>query len=74
VTETGTVMRVSVDLDLCAGHGRCWNVAPAIFGSDEQGFCEILQAEITPALLTAAKAGVENCPEGAISLSPAESG
>lgn len=63
-----STLTVHVDLDLCAGHGRCWDVAPSIFGSDEQGFCELVRPTITPAYLNDAEAGVANCPEGAISL------
>jgi ferredoxin len=59
---------VEVNFDLCAGHGRCWSVAPAVFGSDEQGFCEVLQPVATSAYLAEANAGIANCPEGAIAL------
>jgi ferredoxin len=68
MAEVASTHRVRADSDLCAGHGRCWNIAPEIFGSDEQGFCEVLRPDITPVYLSEAQAAVANCPEGAISL------
>ena len=35
-------MKVRVDPDLCVGHGRCYVLAPDVFGADDYGHCEIL--------------------------------
>lgn len=61
-----------VDGDLCTGHGRCYALAPDVFGPDDYGHCELLVADgvIDPALEPQARAGVENCPERAITLEP----
>jgi ferredoxin len=59
---------VRVDLDLCVGHGRCYALAPDVFGADDYGHCEILVSEVEGALLDQARIGVENCPERAIFL------
>lgn len=62
-------MRVSVDVHVCTGHGRCYVLAPDVFGSDDYGHCEVLISE--PGTLeheTQARLGAENCPERAISI------
>jgi ferredoxin len=59
-------MKVRVDANLCVGHGRCYELAPDVFGEDERGHCTILRAQVPPELEKQARAGEENCPEGAI--------
>ena len=61
-------MKVRVDLDLCVGHGRCYELAPEIYGEDERGHCRIKIAQVPPELEKAAQLGSDNCPEGAIFL------
>ena len=63
-------MRVAVDADLCTGHGRCYALAPDLFGPDDFGHCEILVADgvVAAELADQARVGAENCPERAISL------
>ena len=31
-------MRVSIDSATCQGHGRCYDLAPDLFGEDEEGY------------------------------------
>jgi ferredoxin len=33
---------VRVDMAKCVGHGRCYELAPEIFGEDERGHCRVL--------------------------------
>ena len=62
-------MKVVVDTVLCTGHGRCYALAPEVFGADDFGHCEILIAEpLIAAHAAQAKLGAENCPERAISV------
>lgn len=63
-------MRVRVDADVCTGHGRCYALAPEVFGPDDRGHCEILVAEavVPEALVDQARLGRDNCPELAIEL------
>jgi ferredoxin len=61
-------MKLRVDVDMCTGHGRCYALAPEVFGADEFGHCEILVPHVDGPLLQQAKLGVENCPEQAISF------
>ena len=30
-------MRVRIEAELCTGHGRCYSLAPDVFGSDDDG-------------------------------------
>ncbi|MBM3674749.1 MAG: ferredoxin [Actinobacteria bacterium] len=63
-------MRVSVDEATCVGHGRCYALAPEVYGADDFGHCEILVADgLVPAEAQhAARIGAEACPEHAITL------
>ena len=57
-----------LDAALCSGHGRCYVLAPEVFGEDERGHCVLLVEQVEGESLTAALSGEQNCPEGAISL------
>lgn len=61
--------RVSVDADLCTGHGRCYSLAPDVFDSDDVGHCVVLVENVSGEFESAAKTGQQNCPEQAINLS-----
>lgn len=63
-------MRVRVDAAVCSGHGRCYALAPDVFGPDDFGHCEILvtDGEVPEGLQAQARTGRDNCPELAISL------
>ena len=39
------MMRVTVDADVCTGHGRCYALAPDVFAPDDFGHCEIVVAD-----------------------------
>ena len=65
-------MRVQIDPALCQGHGRCYDLAPDLFGEDDDGY-----STLTP--LTAdgrvpsgreddARLAAANCPESAIAV------
>jgi ferredoxin len=64
-------MRVAVDADVCTGHGRCYALAPDVFGPDDFGHCEILVADgqVPEGLEAQARTGRDNCPELAITIS-----
>ncbi|MFQ5513930.1 MAG: ferredoxin [Myxococcota bacterium] len=60
-------MKVHVDLAICVGHGRCYELAPEVFDeSESRGHCVIRHAEIPPELEDQARRAVENCPEQAL--------
>ena len=36
-------MRVQIDSALCQGHGRCYDLAPDLFGDDEDGYATLTE-------------------------------
>ncbi len=62
-------VRVSIDVDRCQGHGRCFSLAPALFTFDDLGNGVVLDDGIVnEAQCDAAYLAVVNCPEHAVSL------
>ena len=61
-------MRVSVDAAKCVGHGRCYVLAPDVFGEDERGHCVLLEEDVPSELEDQARLGADNCPESAIRI------
>jgi len=61
-------MRVRIDPDLCVGHGRCYALAPDVFGADDYGHGLVLVERPEGAQAEQARAGAANCPERAITL------
>lgn len=59
---------VKVDSAKCVGHGRCYELAPAVFGEDDRGHCTVLVATVPPEHEKAALLAAANCPEAAIKL------
>ena len=59
-------MKVELDAARCTGHGRCYELAPEVFGEDAAGRCVLRVEELAPALLEPARRGEANCPERAI--------
>ena len=59
-------MKVSIETDVCQGHGQCVMACPEVFDFDEQGF-SVLKTEDVPAEHEDAVARAErSCPERAI--------
>lgn len=61
-------MRVSIDTDRCQGHGRCFNVAPTVFGFDDLGNGVVLVAKPSGEDVALARLAEANCPEHAITV------
>jgi ferredoxin len=59
-------MKVRVDLAVCVGHGRCYELAPDVFGEDERGHCRLLVETVSAEFQEQARIGAANCPERAI--------
>jgi ferredoxin len=57
-----------VDAEKCTGHGRCYVLAPDVFGEDERGHCVVRSADVPASLAAAARRGEANCPEHAIEV------
>lgn len=62
-------MRVVIDGDLCQGQGRCFSIAPTVFGFDELGSGVVLATgDLSEADLALARLAVANCPEHAVEV------
>ena len=61
-------MKVVLDRPTCVGHGRCYALAPDVFGEDDEGYCVILTPEVPEAQQAKARMAVANCPEEALRL------
>ena len=62
-------MKVRINSQLCQGHGRCYDLAPSLFGDDEEGYGQVLRDGIVPpGEEQDARLAVANCPERAIEL------
>jgi ferredoxin len=53
------------------GHGRCYELAPELFGEDERGHCRILREAVPPRLRERALRAIANCPERALAVDSA---
>jgi len=61
-------MKVRIDPELCVGHGRCYALAPDVFGADDYGHAVVLVDDVDDALVEQARSGEANCPERAITV------
>jgi ferredoxin len=62
-------VKLQISPDLCQGHGRCYDLAPDLFGDDEEGFGQVLGDGIVPPEKERdARLAVANCPGRAIEL------
>jgi ferredoxin len=61
-------VKVRLDAERCTGHGRCYELAPEVFGEDERGRGVVLRESPPPDLAAPARLAERNCPERAISI------
>ena len=62
-------MKVQINPELCQGHGRCYDLAPGLFGADDEGYGKVLGDGIVPREAERdAQLAELNCPEQAIEL------
>jgi ferredoxin len=62
-------VKLWIDSERCQGHGRCYDLAPDLFGEDDEGFGQVLGDATVPASREAdARLAVANCPEQAIEI------
>jgi ferredoxin len=63
-------VKLQINTGLCQGHGRCYDLAPGLFGDDDEGYGTVLgDGTVTPEAEHDARLAVLNCPEQAIELS-----
>jgi ferredoxin len=57
-----------IDTDACAGHGRCYTVAPESFEADEAGYGRVIGVAQSATERAAMEHVAGQCPEQAISV------
>jgi ferredoxin len=68
-TERNALVKLQIEADLCQGHGRCYDLAPGLFGEDEEGYGKVLADGAVPlGNEQDARRAELNCPEHAIRL------
>lgn len=70
-TMGGRDLRYVLDRDVCAGHGRCYALAPESFTSDDVGYGETTDAVHPSGHRAAMDSVAMACPEEAITVEPA---
>jgi ferredoxin len=66
----GDVLKVAIDTGKCQGHGRCYDLAPGLFGEDDEGYGTVLgDGIVTDGRQEQARLAVANCPERAVEIS-----
>jgi ferredoxin len=62
-------VKLHIDSKVCQGHGRCYDLAPELFGDDDEGYGQVLgDGVVPPEREHDAHRAVVNCPEHAIEL------
>ncbi len=62
-------MKVQINPKLCQGHGRCYDLAPRLFGDDDEGYGQVRgDGTVPPEAEPDARLAVLNCPEHAVEL------
>jgi ferredoxin len=62
-------VKVRIDSACCQGHGRCYDLAPGLFGDDDEGYGRVLgEGAVPPDQEQDARRAAANCPERAIEL------
>jgi ferredoxin len=65
----GRIARVQISSERCQGHGRCYDLAPDLFGEDDEGYGTVLgDGAVAPAQERAARLAAANCPEHAVEI------
>jgi ferredoxin len=60
-------VKVQIDSDRCQGHGRCYDLAPDLFGADDEGYGLVLgDGLVSPDRAQEARLAAANCPESAV--------
>jgi AcrR family transcriptional regulator/ferredoxin len=68
-TERSNAVKVQINSELCQGHGRCYDLAPDLFGDDEEGYGRVLgDGDVPPGKEHEARLAESNCPERAIDV------
>lgn len=62
-------MKVVIDDTACHGHGRCYDLAPALFTDDDRGYGQVIgDGALTGDTEQQARSAVLACPERAVTI------
>jgi ferredoxin len=62
-------VRVQISSERCQGHGRCYELAPGLFGADDEGYGMVLgDGTVPPGAEQEARLAEANCPERAVEV------
>jgi ferredoxin len=62
-------VKVHIDSARCQGHGRCYDLAPGLFGEDDEGYGTVLgDGVVPPGHEHDARLAAANCPERAVEV------
>jgi ferredoxin len=62
-------VKVSIDPELCQGHGRCFSIAPTVFAYDDLGNGVVIgDGTLDDSTIELARLAQANCPEHAVSI------
>jgi ferredoxin len=63
-------VEIVVDHESCQGHGRCYDLAPEVFGADDDGHVILLAPgeQVSADAEERTVLAVKNCPERALSV------
>lgn len=61
-------MKLTVNYDLCTGHGRCYELYPELYDAADNGDAVVLLPVVPASYAEQARESVACCPEGAILL------
>ena len=68
-TERSNAVKVQINSELCQGHGRCYDLAPDLFGADDEGYGKVLgDGVVPPGAERQARLAESNCPERAVEV------
>jgi AcrR family transcriptional regulator/ferredoxin len=69
LTERSNAVKVHINSELCQGHGRCYDLAPGLFGADDEGYGKVLgDGLVPPGQEREARLAQANCPERAVEV------
>jgi ferredoxin len=63
-------VKIVLDTGCCQGHGRCYDLAPALFDADDEGYAVLRTPDghVQPDDVPQATRAVRSCPERALTL------
>lgn len=61
-------MKVRVDPEICAGFRVCIGVSPEVFAINDDGYAQVICAEVSPELEDLVRTAANQCPSDAITV------